>query len=420
MKEKLNNMLGVLTNLSGKMAQSKVMSSISDAMASSLSIIIIGSFALLIAALDVGPWQKIVTAIPYLTTLCYKITTVTTGMLALYIVTLLVYVYSGKIDLKEKVISSAITAGLFLMITPFDEAGSLPSAWMGTSGIVAALILGIVIPKSIKLMIDHKINISMPASVPKFVTDSFSVLIPAIILFVAAGILNALVSLTPYGDIQNMIFMIIQTPLSKIGLSLPGYLFISALAAFAWWCGIHGNAVFSPMIALLLAADGVNLLATQAGTAPPNTFTYMFYIVTIPGGYGQLLIPALLAVVMCKSKQLKALGKAAVAPAIFCIGEPVLFGYPVIFNALLLIPVLLGTLFNAFFWWLVLTTGLVGRFTGVVLPWTTPPILGAFLSSSTPVRAAVANAVMLVIDLAIWYPFMKAFDNKNVKEEEGK
>lgn len=412
-----DKLASVITPIAEKMSRSNILSSIGDAMMATLPIVLIGSFALLIAALDVGPWQNIVNSIPYLVTICYKINTVTTGMFAIYAVGFLGYIYSGKINLKERVVATAISVAVFLLITPFDESGALPSTWIGTSGLITAMIIGIVVPSSIKFMLSHNMKISMPKGVPTFVEDSFSVLVPSIIIFSVASVLNTLVSLTSYGDIQNMIFTLIQTPLSAIGLSLPGFLFISTLTGIVFWCGIHGNSVIGAMLPLLMAADAANLAAGTAGEALPNVITYQFLIATIPGGYCQLLIPAFLAVVFCKSKQLKSIGKASLVPAIFCIGEPVLFGFPVMFNPLLFIPVVLGNVFNVLFWYGIIKLGIIGAFSGVILPWTTPPVLLAFLSSSTPIPAAIASVVMLIGDCFIWYPFMKIFDKQNVESE---
>ena len=57
--KKLDAFLNALTGVSAKMARSKVMAAITETMSSTLSVVLIGSFALLIASLDLGPWQKL-------------------------------------------------------------------------------------------------------------------------------------------------------------------------------------------------------------------------------------------------------------------------------------------------------------------------------------------------------------------------
>ena len=172
------------------------------------------------------------------------------------------------------------------------------------------------------------------------------------------------------------------------------------------------------ILGLLTVAELENLAATQAGLELPNIVTSTFFNSANPGGYGQLLIPAIIAVLFCKSKEIKAIGKSAIVPAIFTIGEPILFGMPIMFNPFLLVPMLITTSFNIIYWYVLIATGIIGRFAGYVIPWTCPPILMQLLGSSTPVRAAIAAAILIVIDVLVWLPFMKAEDKHKLLAEQ--
>ena len=412
---KFQRFLDLLTDVSGKVAQTKVMTSLTEAYGSVLAIIVVGSFALLVAALDLGPWQKIVTSIPYLVDVCYTIKNVTVGLLSLYLVFLLSYQYSGKIELRQRLVVSAVSAGTFLMITPFTSTGDLSMEWLGTQGLICSMLIGILVPLAIKKMIDAKLNIKLPDSVPTPVADSFAVLIPSAIIFIIAGVLNSLASLTSYGNIQNLLFMLIQTPMTKVGLSAPGFTILFTLSNVAWWCGIHGNAVFSPMLALLMAASAANQEAILAGTPLPNTIEYSFCQMLFPGGYGMALIITIVCCFM-KSDSVKSIGKTSAVPALFNIGEPILFGLPCLFNGLILIPVLISSVFNCVYWIGLSGLGIVGKFTGIVLPWTTPAPIYAFLGSTTPVIALIVELIMIAIDCAIFYPFIKKIDQNQLSE----
>lgn len=414
--KKLDAFLNALTGVSAKMARSKVMAAITETMSSTLSVVLIGSFALLIASLDLGPWQKIVNSVPNLVSTCYKICNCTLGLLSLYIVMILAYQYSRKIELKQRVVSAVVAIGVFLMITPFTENGDISVTWLGTQGMICAMLVGILVPLSIKKMIDAKLNIKLPESVPSIVADSFAILIPSAIIFAVAGLLNVLTSLTQYGDFQNMLFMLIQEPVSKVGLSPVGFTLIFVFANFAWWCGIHGNAVFSPMLVLLMAASAANQKALLAGDPLPNMIEYQFCQMLYPGGYGMALCICITCCLM-KSSAIKSIGKASVVPAIFCIGEPILFGLPCMFNVMILIPMLITSVFNCAYWMILCSTGAVGYFTGVIMPWMTPTLIGAFITNTTPVKALIASLIMIVINCAIFYPFLKAADKKELEKE---
>lgn len=416
-KEYFDKFENALMSLGDKMSRSKVFSSISSAMQVAMTAIIVGSFALLIPSIEIGKWQEIVYSIPYLADICWRLFDVTVGLVSLYVVFVLAYVYSGKIELKEQVGVAVFSLVVFYIITPFED-GTIPMTWIGTKGMIAAILIGILVPLAIKFLVSHNIVIKLPNSVPKFVQDSFILLVPAIIIFSVVCLLSLIVANTSYGDIHNMIFTLIQTPLKSIGLSLPGILLINILVSLVWWCGIHGDVAVNALGGLLSVAGLENLAATQAGTELPNIVTSTFFNSANPGGYGQLLIPAIIAVLFCKSKEIKVIGKSAIIPAIFTIGEPVLFGMPIMFNPFLLIPMLVTTSFNIIYWYVLISLGIVGRFAGYVIPWTCPPILMQLLGSSTPIRAAIAAAIMIVIDIFVWLPFMKAEDKQKLSIEQ--
>ena len=59
--------------------------------------------------------------------------------------------------------------------------------------------------------------------------------------------------------------------------------------------------------------------------------------------------------------------------------------------------------------------GLVPVSIGVEVPWTTPPIISGFLLCG--IRGALLQIVLLLISMAIYYPFFKMLDKQEVKKE---
>lgn len=41
------------------------------------------------------------------------------------------------------------------------------------------------------------------------------------------------------------------------------------------------------------------------------------------------------------------------------------------------------------------------------IPWTTPPVISAFLSTNGDIRAAVFHIILIVIGVMIYLPFLK-------------
>lgn len=99
----------------------------------------------------------------------------------------------------------------------------------------------------------------------------------------------------------------------------------------------------------------------------------------------------------------------ALAPGIFNINEPIIFGLPVVLNPVYIIPFVLAPLINvAFSYWITLM-GLVNP-VQVAVPSIVPPIIGPFLACNYDWRAIVLSTLNIVIAVLIWMPFVFAAD----------
>jgi len=406
----------VLTPFGAKLQNVMFMQAISESLQSTLPILIVGSFATLISSLDIGPWQSIVQAIPGLVPVCQKITAFTSSGYTLLMLVALAYLYCKKIGLKEYISCSALTVAVFLILSEVTD-GNIASSALGMRGMILALFVGILVPKSVKMLLDKNIKIHMPNSVPKFVEEGFSILIPACIVCVVASIINYCFTLLGYTSFQTFFYSMIQIPLQGIGLSFGGFVFISCLGALVMWPGLHASTISAFIQPLALAASAANLEAWNAGETLPNIIDYSFMQSGKFGGGANLLLPCIIALLFCKSKQLKSVAKLGIIPACFCIGEPILFGFPMMLNPMMVIPMVLSTITTYGVYFVGIASGLVGKFTGVVLPWTTPPVLNVALSSSTPLRAIIMQVIAMLVGILIYYPFVKGYDNQLVKQE---
>ncbi|MED5663939.1 PTS sugar transporter subunit IIC, partial [Enterobacter hormaechei] len=88
------------------------------------------------------------------------------------------------------------------------------------------------------------------------------------------------------------------------------------------------------------------------------------------------------------------------------ITEPVIFGLPIVFNLPLMIPFVLLPAIGIYFAWLCTTLGLMSRCV-VMIPWTTPPILSAWLATAGDWRAGVGPLAIIVFGGFFFLPFLK-------------
>lgn len=405
-----------LVPIGEKLQANNVIAAIAETMQATMPLIIIGSFATMFLSIDIGPWQSWINSVPELVSVLTKINTLTSGAYSLWTVLLLSYFYGNRIDLKQNIATIPITAAIFFIVSPLTD-GNISANAVGTSNLITAMLVGCLVPAGVKFLVKHNVMIKMPNSVPKFVEEGFAVLVPAIILCVIAGMIDAVFSGTSYATFAGFVYAMLQVPLANIGLSYGGYVIICCLASAILWPGLHANTIMGIVSPLTLVASAENLSALQAGEALPNIIDFEFHMIMDPGGQASLLIPCLLGLFFCKSKQIKQVSKVGFIPAIFGIGEPILFGFPCMFNPLMIIPMVLSTFWNVTCWYVAIATGLVGRFSGLVLPWTTPPLLNSALASTTPVAAVICHIVMLVVNALIWLPFVRAYDRQLLEKE---
>ncbi|HOK63535.1 MAG TPA: PTS cellobiose transporter subunit IIC, partial [Soehngenia sp.] len=95
--------------------------------------------------------------------------------------------------------------------------------------------------------------------------------------------------------------------------------------------------------------------------------------------------------------------------------EPITFGTPIVMNPLMFIPFVTVPVITALISYFAIATGLVPPFSGVLVPWTTPPIVSGFLLGGW--RTALLQIVILALSVVVYYPFFKKQDEIMYKQE---
>lgn len=94
---------------------------------------------------------------------------------------------------------------------------------------------------------------------------------------------------------------------------------------------------------LYIAAYATNAELAVAGKELVFNPIFLYGAVSILGGSGNTL-PLCVRGLKSKSKQISAVSKAALVPGLFNINEPAIFGFPIMYNPILLIPFTLNSL----------------------------------------------------------------------------
>lgn len=337
--------------------------------------------------------------------------------------------YLSKERDVEAIYGAAIALTAFFLLTPYDapigDTGQMLNGVfnidrLGAKGMFVGIFGSFLAAYLYSVIVKKNWTIKMPPSVPPAVSKSFAALIPAVITLSIFLIVRIVFTFTPWGNVHDFVYEIIQSPLTNLGKGLIATLIAIFAIQLLWFFGLHGqiivNSVMDPIWNTLSLE---NFTAFQAGLELPNVVTKQFietFTVGL-GGTGMTLIVILSILAFAKSKQLKEVGKLAAPAGIFNVNEPVIFGLPIVLNPMIVIPWILGPVLATLVAYLAMASGLVPLTTGVAVPWTTPVFLSGMLATNS-LRGGILQLVQMGTVLVVWYPFLKAFDKKTLIDEQ--
>lgn len=270
-----------------------------------------------------------------------------------------------------------------------------------------------------KIVNGGKFEIKMPDSVPSNVVRAFNVLFPSIITILTMAAFGQLFNVITGYTVFDAIAVFIQTPLQGLLTGLPGYLLIFFISTLLWSFGIHGTQVIKPVyeatLLIALAENAENALAGLPATNILNTsFLNVFTISTGAGITFGLIVSILL---FSKKPEHRAIAKLSVAPGIFNINETVTFGLPVVLNPVFAIPFMLAPIVSATIGYFLTKIG----FATIMLynvPWTTPPLLSAFLATGGHIGTVIAQAIAIASSILVYAPFVLMANKQRDTEVE--
>lgn len=420
----LNKLESVLMPLAEKIGKNKYLIAIRDGFLLSMPLLIVGSFFLLIANFPIPGWTQFWARFFGENWASYfsKPTDATFSIMAILAVIGIGYSFAEQMKV-DKLFGAAISMVCWFLIMPYEilvdgaVVGGIPLGWVGSKGIFVGIICAFLAVHIYAWVNERGWVIKMPDGVPPTVEKSFAALIPAGMSVLVFFIINIVFAMTSYGNAFNFIFTILQTPLLKLGNTLPAMVIAYIFLHFFWFFGVNGGsvvgAVFNPILQTLSAE---NLAAFQAGAVLPNIISQQFQdLFATFGGCGSTLSLLIAMLLFCRSKRVKELGKLAFIPGIFGINEPLVFGLPIVLNPMILIPFMLVPTINIVISYACMSIGLVPLCSGVAIPWTMPVILSGFLATGW--QGAVLQALLLVLGVFIYMPFIKMMDKQYLADE---
>ncbi|MGX9742490.1 PTS sugar transporter subunit IIC [Pseudocitrobacter corydidari] len=287
-----------------------------------------------------------------------------------------------------------------------------PYALLGTSGTFVALVCGgLATELFIRISKNRRLQIRIEGNVPPAVIQSFNTLFAVMITVLVFAFVSYLMVVVAGVELHELINIVIQKPLLGLATSLPAYIFIDIINNFVFSLGINPGGITGAILeAPMLVAMQQNMDAWAAGREIPNIIVRPFSdLYGRMGGTGITLCLIIAVFIRSKRKELRSFSRTVMPTTLFNINEPVIFGFPIIFNPILMIPftfipsVLYIIAYYATAW------GWVSKIV-VFVPWSVPPLISGYLASGGDYRNVILQLILLVLGVLLYLPFLILYE----------
>ena len=404
-----------------RMENSELLQCVRSGLVMTIPVLLIGSFALVFRSLPIPAYQRFITS--FLSGALYDLFSfvhnATLGVLSLYTAVSLSICYSRqRLDNRAFHYGPLFTSLIcFCIFSGFlSESFSLEA--FGVKGMFTAIVCALgasALYCRINRRLTGRMYFYADGADGEF-NSSMSTILPALAVILLFAVLDLLL-VKAFGveSAQALFISLANGFFSNMGRSLGAMLLFTLLSGLLWFFGVHGNNVLDTVTQQIFApAVALNAASLAAGAAPTEIYSKTFFdVFVVMGGCGTSVCLLLAVLLFSKRRSNRNLARFSAIPILFNINEPMVFGLPIVFNPMLFIPFILTPLV------LVLTSAGAMHFGLVPLPvaeveWTTPVLLGGYLATDS-IRGAVLQLVNIVVGVLIYRPFIKLYDEEQLR-----
>ena len=291
--------------------------------------------------------------------------------------------------------------------------GALNGQAINSKGYFTAIIVGFIAVIIFSKIMQRDWTIKLPSSVPPAIAVPFTSIIPALVSIYVVAILTYIFNLVTGQLFIDWIYTVLQAPLLGMSQSPWSVIGLAFITQLFWFFGIHGGNVTAP---IMEGVFGVALLANLEAYAQGAEIPYLWTSVSFGSFVWYATLGLLIAIfIVSKNKHYREVAKLGLAPVLFNIGEPVMYGLPTVLNPLMMIPFLLAPIVLSAVAYGATYLGWVAPVTQNVT-WVMPPILYGFFSTGFDWRAIILGIVNLILAVIIYLPFVKLANDKKYQE----
>lgn len=390
-----------------KLAHNPWVAAVQQAILTAMPMIFIGSFVTVLTA-----FGGLIEGFPDFS----PINTFSIGLLSVFLSYLVPYlIMEKKRNNKTKKEAGLAGIALYLLIAgPVldGDAGtiSFTTSALGNGGMIAALMAGLFAGFVMNLFAKHSF-FKEDTAIPDFITVWFDTLIPILIIIACGWIFTFQLHI----NISDVVYTIFS-PVIAVGDSFLGYtLFFGFEYAFLYTFGISTWVLYPIETAIVMNALAVNQAAVAAGQAATMVSAYGSSYYWCIGGGGCTLALGLMMLFFAKSKKLKVIGRTTLVPSLCNINEPLVFGAPIAFNPILMVPMWIIGFAGPAITWLALHFGLVECVSTLFSFWYLPDFIPAYAVGG--VAGVILFCVIFALSCLVYFPFFKIYDKQCVEEE---
>lgn len=405
--------LNRLLNLSTRVYRSKVMQIIRDTLKMMFPIMLLGSFAEVIQIAFLTPTGymatlfKITQWLPFYRDLSWIMGVIfhcTIEMIALYGAFGAAH-FTAKEYGQKTSIAGAVGLLAFLIISYQPTVNGIPDFdhKLMSEGLLIALIVGYFCGRMTAKLVNSQKD------------EIFQMIKPVTIVIVLAAVINMILGLVGRLQIPTYVATFV-TQHAQVN-ALLYVLGMGLLTNLLSWFGIGGPFLRSPSFNDTASLANLNAaLKTGSSWNVPFKFTdtTLYHSFANFGGTGVTLALLIAIMLVSVKNNQRQVSKWAIFPAIFNNNYALMLGLPILFNPIYLIPFIIAPLVNMFLAAFLLILKWIPT-AAYPVPAGAPGPLIAFIGTNGNWLTLIFGAILIVIDVLIYIPFVKLAD-KTISE----
>lgn len=396
-----------------------------DGLINIIPVLIIGAFALILKYFPVPAYTNFIETFAggFLSRLFSMVNSATFGPLAVYMT---ISISRSYVSIKSNGEISSFGAVTASVISFFILAGSYIDDFglgdMGPRAMFLALITALGASYAylaLSRFLRGKQRTLFSSGANRAFNRMLSTMFPIFIVVTCVAVINlAVIRIFGVASFRALLIKVSDWLFSfgEVGF-LKGFFFV-LLSSVLWMFGIHGSDTLEDVMSKYFTPGiTANMDAVAAGREPTVILTKQFFdCFVLMGGCGATLCLLIAILIFSRNRARKGLAYTAAFPMIFNINELMVFGIPIVFNPIMLIPFLTVPLVCYSTSYLALSTGIVPLITHEV-EWTTPIILGGY-SATGSVAGALLQVFNVILGVFIYMPFVRILDRRTDEDAQ--